>query len=448
MARQHEKRQLLALLMGDIVDYSRLMAEYEADTFHRVKDLQSSLIRPSIAHNSGRVIKWVGDGFIAAFESAVDAIRAAVEIQSGAIAAAVSSPEERRIRFRMGVNVGDVIVVPGDVYGDVVNIAARLQGLAQPDGICVSRSVRDSVRNKFEIDFEERGEFSVKNIPEPVGIFDVRYSPIAWTTERPQELSEGQWFGRNARIGIMAVTLLCAVSAGILYWSKRGSETTPGLQGSTTALREGLKAVFVSALPNFDLDVREEQALRYERAPFHKAQAASLSNQSNWRAFGWPTREQAVQAVLESCQSFFASPCALLTINDEIEPIPADGRWRIHDMPRARYNGTFDPNQIPYSAVPNSSRDLPEITQYRSTPGPKAIAYSPLVGRLFTVSGASDQRSAEAQALAACTADPERRMYRPYPSTCFLYAVGNQVVLPLRRVEPLTAASPISNVPR
>ena len=136
MRQSAEQRRLLAVLVADIVGYSRLMAENEADTFYRVKDFQSSLIIPTTQRNHGRVVKWTGDGFIGTFDSAVDAVRAAIEIQSGA-AAGASAADDRCIRFRIGINTGDVITVPGDVYGDTVNVAARLQALAEPGGISI-----------------------------------------------------------------------------------------------------------------------------------------------------------------------------------------------------------------------------------------------------------------------------------------------------------------------
>src|SRR6266702_4630876 len=108
MRNSTEQRRLLAVLVADIVSYSRLMAENEADTFYRLKDLQTSLIMPATDRNHGRIVKWTGDGFLASFDSAVDAVRAAVEIQSGTAAAGVAAADDKRIRFRIGINSGDV----------------------------------------------------------------------------------------------------------------------------------------------------------------------------------------------------------------------------------------------------------------------------------------------------------------------------------------------------
>lgn len=201
MRQATEQRRLLAVLVADIVGYSRLMAENEADTFYRLKDLQGSLIIPALERNHGHVVKWTGDGFLARFDSAVDAVRAAVEVQSGAAAAGASTADDRRIRFRIGINAGDVIVVPGDIYGDTVNIAARLETLATPGGICISRGVRDAVRGKFSVEFEDRGELAVKNIPEPVGTFSLSNGAGrgAATVTFPPAVSSRRRGGRRPR---------------------------------------------------------------------------------------------------------------------------------------------------------------------------------------------------------------------------------------------------------
>src|SRR6516164_2807474 len=213
MRQSTEHRRLLAVLVADIVGYSRLMAENEADTFYRLKDFQSSLITPTTQRNHGRVVKWTGDGFIGTFDSAVDAVRAAIEIQSGVAAAGASAADDRRIRFRIGINTGDVITVPGDVYGDTVNVATRLQALAEPGGISISTGVRDAVRGKFDLEFENRGELNVKNIPDPVGTFNVIFDPIAWTTGRDEPPPEPR-ARRNRYLFAAGTGLLVAARLG------------------------------------------------------------------------------------------------------------------------------------------------------------------------------------------------------------------------------------------
>src|SRR5215472_6473003 len=213
MRQSAEQRRLLAVLVADIVGDSRLMAENEADTFYRVKDFQSSLITPTTQRNHGRVVKWTGDGFIGTFDSAVDAVRAAIEIQSGVAAAEASAADDRCIRFRIGINTGDVIIVPGNGYGDTVNVAARLQALAEPGGISISTGVRDAVRGKFSLEFENRGELAVKNIPDPVGTFNVIFDPIAWTMGRDEPPQKPPARLARSLLGA-AIVLLVALAVG------------------------------------------------------------------------------------------------------------------------------------------------------------------------------------------------------------------------------------------
>jgi len=138
-------RRLVAILAADVVGYSRLMGADEEGTHERLKAHFRELVDPKIAEHRGRIVKNTGDGMLAEFSSVVDAVRCAVEVQRGMIDREPDVPEERRIRFRIGVNLGDVIVESGDIYGDGVNIAARLEGLAAPGGICISGTVRDHI---------------------------------------------------------------------------------------------------------------------------------------------------------------------------------------------------------------------------------------------------------------------------------------------------------------
>jgi adenylate cyclase len=167
-------RRLAAILAADVAGYSRLMGADEERTHERLKAHLAELVNPKIAEHTGRIVKNTGDGFLAEFSSVVDAVRCAVEIQRGMADREPEVPEERRIRFRIGINLGDVIVEPHDIFGDGVNVAARLEGLAEPGGICVSRVVRDQVRDKLDYTFEDLGEQQVKNIVRPVRVYRVR----------------------------------------------------------------------------------------------------------------------------------------------------------------------------------------------------------------------------------------------------------------------------------
>jgi TolB-like protein/class 3 adenylate cyclase len=166
-------RRLAAILAADVAGYSRLMGSDEEGTHERLRAHLSGLIYPKIEEHRGRVVKNTGDGFLAEFASVVDGVRCAVEIQWAMDDREPGIPDDRRIRFRIGINLGDVIVEGDDIYGDGVNVAARLEALAEPGGICVSRVVRDQIRDKLDLAFDDMGEQQVKNIARPVRAFRI-----------------------------------------------------------------------------------------------------------------------------------------------------------------------------------------------------------------------------------------------------------------------------------
>src|ERR1700741_5161779 len=166
-------RRLAAILAADVAGYSRLMGVDEEGTHERLSAHFRELVDPKIKEHRGRTVKNTGDGLLAEFASVVDAVRCAAEVQRGMIDREPEVPDEQRIRFRIGINLGDVIVEEHDIFGDGVNVAARLEALAEPGGICVSRVVRDQVRDKLDIGFEDLGEQQVKNIARPVRVYRV-----------------------------------------------------------------------------------------------------------------------------------------------------------------------------------------------------------------------------------------------------------------------------------
>jgi len=171
MAEERFQRRLAAILSTDVVGYSRLMGIDEAGTLARLKAMRRDLIDPLIAAHSGRTFKLMGDGALVEFASAVDAVTCAIEIQKQVRAANAGSSEDNRIQFRIGINVGDIIVDGDDIYGDGVNVAARIQALADPGGIFISRGAAEQVRDKVPIKIETRGEQTVKNIARPIEVF-------------------------------------------------------------------------------------------------------------------------------------------------------------------------------------------------------------------------------------------------------------------------------------
>jgi adenylate cyclase len=167
-------RRLAAILAADVAGYSRLMGADEEGTHERLKTLLRQLVDPKIKEHRGRIVKNTGDGMLVEFGSVVDAVRCAAEIQRAMKDCNTDIPEDKRISFRMGINLGDVIVEPDDIFGDGVNIAARLEALAEPGGICISRTVHDHIGDRLPYSFEDIGEQRVKNIGRPVDVYRIR----------------------------------------------------------------------------------------------------------------------------------------------------------------------------------------------------------------------------------------------------------------------------------
>ncbi len=173
MSERKVERRLAAILAADVVGYSRLVGEDEEGTLERLKVLRRTIADPKIKEHRGRVVRTMGDGLLVEFASVVDAVRCAVEVQREMALRNADVTADRRIEFRIGINLGDIIKDGREIYGDGVNVAARLEALATPGGICVSRVVRDQVRDKLGFAFDDRGEQQVKNIARPVRVFDV-----------------------------------------------------------------------------------------------------------------------------------------------------------------------------------------------------------------------------------------------------------------------------------
>src|SRR5262245_8201507 len=173
-----EQRRLAAIVSADVAGYSRLMGRDESGTLGALKALRRDLMDPKINEHAGRIVKTTGDGLLLEFASVVDAVRCVGEIQAAMAAHNADVPAERRIEFRFGVNIGDIIIDGDDIFGDGVNVAARLQELATPGGACVSGRVQEDVRGKLDIAFEDAGDQQLKNIAWPVRIFRLRAAGV------------------------------------------------------------------------------------------------------------------------------------------------------------------------------------------------------------------------------------------------------------------------------
>src|ERR1700726_38181 len=167
-------RRLAAILAADVAGYSRLMGEDEEGTHERLKAHLGELVNPKIREHRGRTVKNTGDGLLVEFQSVVDAVRCAVEVQRAMVDRNADVPADKRIEFRFGIHQGDIIVEDGDIFGDGVNLAARLEGIAEPGGICVSGRVRADAAGKVDVAFDDLGEQSLKNIARPVRVYRVR----------------------------------------------------------------------------------------------------------------------------------------------------------------------------------------------------------------------------------------------------------------------------------
>jgi TolB-like protein/class 3 adenylate cyclase/Flp pilus assembly protein TadD/rhodanese-related sulfurtransferase len=210
------ERRLAAILTADVVGYSRLMGEDEAGTVARLEGLTAEILGPLIEQHSGRIVKLMGDGFLVEFGSVVDSLECAVSWQKAVEARAEQTSEDRAIRFRIGVNIGDVIVKGDDVYGDGVNVAARLEGLAQPGEVLVSRTVADHVKGKIGSGFEDLGERELKNISEPVQVYRVVAQTGAPTTTTAARKKTGL-----PKVPLIAAGLAVLIlAAGAVLWLK------------------------------------------------------------------------------------------------------------------------------------------------------------------------------------------------------------------------------------
>ena len=227
MSEEGVERRLTTILAADVVGYSRLMAADEAGTLTSLKALRRELIEPKTVEYHGRVVKLMGDGTLMEFGSVVDAVTFAVEVQKMMIERNAGVPEDQRITYRIGINIGDIIVEGDDIYGDGVNIAARIEGLAEPGGICLSDMVHQNVKAKLHLAFEDLGKQQVKNIPEPVRVFKVLLdAPVAEHTVTPAPAVK-----RSLRWPMAAGSLIVLVIvAGAILW-QRASAKYPMILG-------------------------------------------------------------------------------------------------------------------------------------------------------------------------------------------------------------------------
>ncbi len=247
MHQMHPQRRLAAILVGDVVGYSRLMGQDESGTLRRIKAIRRQVVDPNIAEYHGRVVKTTGDGILIEYPSAVEAVGCAVAIQRTMAERNADIPVDQRIEFRVGVHQGDIVVDDQDIFGDGVNVAARLETLSAPGGICISGRVYEDMSGRLELPFEDRGEQQLKNIARPVRIYALGTKAIAGLPATPDVASEdsrnnglARWLGRlltptlpTKSLRWLVLLPVVVALAGIGAWQvTKRSQTPPRLEAA------------------------------------------------------------------------------------------------------------------------------------------------------------------------------------------------------------------------
>src|SRR5579863_8804109 len=220
--RERVARHLAAILAADIAGYARLMGEDDEGTLAALRMWRREVADPRIREHRGRIVKTTGDGFLVEFASVVDAVHCAVEMQREMALRNGDVPAERRVEFRIGINLGDIISEDHDIYGDGVNVAARLEALAEPAGICISRVVRDQIRDKLPYIFEDMGEQQVKNIARPVRAYAMSAQAVAATAPSPASGAASGVRRSYVLIAASVAAVLALLIAGWWAWSRGG----------------------------------------------------------------------------------------------------------------------------------------------------------------------------------------------------------------------------------
>jgi adenylate cyclase len=228
LSSERVERRLAAILAADVAGYSRLMGANEEATHVRLKSLRRELIDPKITEHRGRIVHTTGDGMLIEFPSVVEAVRCAVEVQHSMADRNLEVPADQRIDFRVGINLGDVIVEDGDIYGDGVNVAARLEALAEPGGICISGTVRNHIGDRLALTLIDLGERSVKNIARPVRVYRINVaaktgaSPTIRTPHVEARITRKSW-----QVAALVFAVVALIGAGVSLWRKPGGSPHP-----------------------------------------------------------------------------------------------------------------------------------------------------------------------------------------------------------------------------
>jgi class 3 adenylate cyclase len=411
------RRSLAAIVMADVVGYSRLMGDDEPGTLRRLNSYRAQHIAPVVAERGGRIVDATGDSLLIEFSSVVDAVEAAIGMQQMLAQANAALAPQKRLEYRIGVNIGDVIVQERALFGDGVNVAARLQALAAPGGLCLSRAAVDQIHGKIDAAFDDLGPQTVKNIARPIEAFALSPEAIARLPERAVSAPTARrsaW-PRWAIIGVVVVGL----AGGAAYFLRP--------RPNPPEFADELGKALASLEPNLDDHRRSNLIASYLASPPHRAIAFAPVAAGHWWTQEWSGSQTAEEKVLERCQIRFGEPCRLVGVEMKMTPSSESG---VHDMARVRYSGKFDPEQIPGIRHPIAVR--PDVAGYAQASGSKAAAIHPR-GVLAVSAGAPTPALAEARALKLCNDD---KATRDGDGPCLLYAIGDDVVLDKRLTSP------------
>lgn len=413
-ARTGLRRELAAIVFADLVGYSAMMNRDEARALRVIRTARARFFEPLAAAYNGAIVKDMGDGLLLKFASLVEAVGFGIAVQKGL--AESSFDEGDRPVFRLGATFGDIVVDKGDVFGDGVNMAARLQPLAPPGGLCLSAGAYNEIRNHVAAPFESGGFHTLKGAPAPVEIFLLAPEGVARTPPPP---ATGRSLSRRWPFGFVAIV----ACLGAAVWIFHENLFPP-------PLNERLQVLLADALPSTTVHARNRLIRDYLALDGHRAIALAPQARERWWTGDWNSRAEAEEKALERCQLAYGETCAVIAADDETLKPGRDGVWPTRAMARLSYGGTFDPQMIPGVRASKSRRS--EMDNYPAATGPKAAAIQAR-GVLYLVTGVVSQRLAEEQALKRCKDDPERN---EVTGPCYLYAAGNQVVLPLRLSAP------------
>ena len=418
MGAPEPKHTLTAIVFADVVGYSRMMGTDDAATVALLRKRRAEVIEPLVAAFRGRIVNAAGDSVLMEFASVVGATRFALSMQQTNAKLNAEAQGGKPLQFRVGVHLGDVLVGRSAVYGDSVNVAARLESLAEPGGVCLSAAAHEQVRGKIDAAFVDRGLQQVKNIAQPVGVFSLAPDAIA---AAPQYAPSGRrWRRPQAFAAAALVALALAAAAGFQQWRK--------VQARAALVGE-LDHALAATQARLGADARTKLVADYLGGRPHRAFAVAPVAQNHWWTGDWPSADIAVEKVLERCDMAFGEACSLTAIDEDLAN---SAMKRSSIAPRVGYQGRFDPAQIP--AVRLITLQRKDVADYGSAQGPKAIAIHPR-GVLTLAVSATSQRRAEIQALKACNDD---ELSRDADGPCFLYAAGDDVVLPRRATAAIT----------